>query len=123
MLAVSISNIHAWTRKAFPTSSWFDIQKKYTMCTFISLMLSRKTLPSSYQSKIVFCLPPAIKQILRLSIETALRRILRSSAYSSATPKCQISQVPLARSSNSREPRYPRIPIFFRSAERGLFQV
>ena len=60
------------------------------------LMLSRKTLPSSYQSKIVFCLPPAIKQILRLSIETALRRILRSSAYSSATPKCQISQVPLA---------------------------
>ena len=28
------------------------------MCTFISLMLSRKTLPSSYQSKIVFCFCP-----------------------------------------------------------------
>ena len=46
----------------------------------------------SIQNCILF-LPPAIKRILRLSIEYALPTFYGSSAYSSATPKCQLSQV------------------------------
>ena len=87
--------------------SHFKLANRNTQCIIHFSRAVQKNTSSSYQSIIVFCLP------------SAQPRILGGSAYSSATPKCQLSQVPLARSLNCLEPRYPRIPIFFRSAAEG----